>query len=115
MPTEGFEARVERRADGAVVVAEGEIDMATSPTLREALREPAAAEAAALVLDLRAVSFMDSSGLGIIVGQHKRARERGSRFAVAVDGAENVERILSLSGLTEVLEIVAHPEEALAG
>jgi anti-sigma B factor antagonist len=115
MPTEGFQARIERRGQGAVVVAEGEIDMASSPELRAALRDPGASAAPTVVLDLRAVTFMDSSGLGIIVGQHKRARESGSRFAVATAGADNVERILSLSGLTEVLEIVGDPDEALTG
>jgi anti-anti-sigma factor len=115
MPIEGFEARVERRGESAVVIAEGELDMATSPDLRAALREPAVTEATSVVLDLRAVTFMDSSGLGIIVGQHKRARERGSRFAVAVAGADNVARILSLSGLDEVLEIVGDPDEVPTG
>ena len=115
MSTEGFQARVERRGQSAVVVAEGEIDMASSPDLRAALRDPGVVDAASVVLDLRGVTFMDSSGLGIIVGQHKRARERGSRFAIAVAGADNVGRILSLSGLDEVLEIIGDPDEAAAG
>ena len=66
-------------------------------------------------LDLREVTFMDSSGLGVIVGQHKRAREEGFRFAVAVAGAAEVERILELSGLVAVLDIVDASDQLLAG
>jgi anti-sigma B factor antagonist len=103
------------RHDGLVVVAAtGEIDMSTSPRLRAALRDPGAT-APAVVLDLRSVTFMDSSGLGVIVGQHKRAREEGYRFAVAVAGAPEVRRILELSGLVGVLQVVDAPDDALAG
>jgi len=78
-----FSVRCEQRDGAAVVVVTGEVDMSTSPMLREGLRSPEA-QAETVVLDLRAVTFMDSSGLGAIVGQHKRAREHGFRFAVAV-------------------------------
>jgi anti-anti-sigma factor len=109
-----FSVRCEPRDGGAVVVVTGEVDMSTSPALREQLRAPEA-RAETVVLDLREVTFMDSSGLGAIVGQHKRAREHGFRFAVAVGGAVNVERILALAQLTQVLEIVQSPGDALAG
>jgi anti-anti-sigma factor len=107
-----FEVRHESRANGVVVVAAGEIDLATSPQLREALLNPAAG-AATVVLDLREVTFIDSSGLGVIVGQHKRAQERDEQFAVAVGGAAAVQRILELSGLVKVLDIVSDPQERI--
>lgn len=109
-----FEARCERRDGGAVVVARGEIDLATSPRLRAALRAPEA-RAPRVVLDLREVTFMDSSALGVIVGQYKRAREEGFRFAVAAEGADNVERILELAGLTSLLDMVDGSDDLLAG
>jgi anti-anti-sigma factor len=109
-----FSVRCEQRDGGAVVVVTGEVDMSTSPALREQLRAPEA-QAETVVLDLREVSFMDSSGLGAIVGQHKRAREHGFRFAVAVGGATGVERILVLAQLTQVLEIVQSPADVLSG
>ena len=84
-----FDVRCDVHDGVAVVVASGEIDLATSPELREALRLPEC-QASTVVLDLRAVTFMDSSGLGVIVGQNKRAREDGFRFAVAVAGASEV-------------------------
>lgn len=95
-----------------VVIAAGEIDLATSPQLRDALLAPEASSAR-VVLDLREVTFIDSSGLGVIVGQQKRAQEHDQRFAVAVGGAAAVQRILELSGLAKVLDVVDDPQERL--
>ena len=92
-----FKVRYEARGGGVIVIASGEIDLATSPELRKALLDPQA-KAPTVVLDLREVTFIDSSGLGVIVGQQKRAREHDEAFAVATAGASAVERILELSG-----------------
>ena len=108
-----FQVTTERHDGLVVVAASGEIDMSTSPQLRAALVDPEAS-GPAVVLDLRSVTFMDSSGLGIIVGQHKRAREEGYRFAVSVAGAPEVRRILELSGLVDVLQVVESPDDAVA-
>ncbi|HET6549771.1 MAG TPA: STAS domain-containing protein, partial [Solirubrobacter sp.] len=105
-----FKVSSEARGGGVLVVAGGEIDLATSPRLREALIDPAA-RAATVVLDLRAVTFIDSSGLGVIVGQQKRARESGERFAVAIAGGSPVERILEVTGLAGILDVIADPAE----
>jgi anti-anti-sigma factor len=108
-----FEVRHQTR-DGAVVVSvRGEIDLVTSPDLRAALLDERA-QAPVVVLDLREVTFIDSSGLGVIVGQQKRSQERNERFAVAVGGSLAVQRILDLSGLVKVLDIVDDPSERLA-
>jgi anti-anti-sigma factor len=106
-----FEVTRARRDGAVIVIATGEIDLASSPELRAALYDPET-KADTVVLDLREVTFMDSSGLGVIVGQHKRAREEGFRFCVAVQGATEVERILELSGLVAVLDI-ADPSDGL--
>ena len=64
------------------------------------------------MLDLRQVTFIDSSGLGVIVGQQKRSQEEGSSFSIAVAGASAVQRILDLSGLIKILDVVADPADA---
>jgi anti-sigma B factor antagonist len=107
-----FKVHYESREGGVVVIAGGEIDLASSPELRKALLDPQAS-AQTVVLDLREVTFIDSSGLGVIVGQQKRARETGKDFAVAIAGASAVERILELSGLVKVLDLVGEPSERL--
>ena len=105
-----FKVHSEARDGAVVVVASGEIDLATSPELRSALTDH---EAPKLILDLRKVTFIDSSGLGVIVGQQKRSQEDGHTFSVAVEGASAVQRILDLSGLVKILDVVADPAERL--
>ena len=109
-----FDVRLERRDAGVVVVASGEIDLWSAPEVKAALAGHGSRESA-VVLDLRAVTFMDSSGLGLIVESNQRARKHGFRFAVAVGGASDVHRILEMSGLTKVLAFVDDPDAFLAG
>jgi anti-anti-sigma factor len=106
-----FSVRCER-VDGAwVATAGGEIDMDSAPELRRALAGDG--DAALVVLDLRAVTFLDSSALGLIVVELRRARERGSRFAVAAGRGSEAHRVLELSGLLGTVEVVEAPEGAL--
>jgi anti-sigma B factor antagonist len=107
-----FKVRCESRAGAVVVIASGEIDLATSPQLRAELLKPEA-QAPTVVLDLRQVTFIDSSGLGVIVGQQKRSQEEERSFSIAVDGVSSVRRILDLSGLAKILDVVADPAERL--
>ncbi|HEY6889442.1 MAG TPA: STAS domain-containing protein [Solirubrobacter sp.] len=109
-----FDVRWEQRDAGVVVIATGEIDLWSAPEVNAALAKHRTRDAS-VVLDLRGVTFMDSSGLGLIVESNQRARKHGFRFAVAVGGASDVHRILEMSGLTQVLEFVDDPEAFLAG
>jgi len=83
-----FGVRRERRETGVVIVASGEIDLWSAPEVKAALAEQGSRECP-VVLDLRGVTFMDSSGLGLIVESNQRARKQGFRFAVAIGGAES--------------------------
>jgi anti-anti-sigma factor len=109
-----FDVRWEQRDAGVVVIATGEIDLWSAPEVNAALAKHRTRDAS-VVLDLRGVTFMDSSGLGLIVESNQRARKHGFRFAVAVGGASDVHRILEMSGHTRVLELVDDPEAFLAG
>jgi anti-anti-sigma factor len=102
-------------SDGtALLTAGGQLDLTCGDRFIACLREARDAEPERLVVDLREVTFIDSSGLGVIVGQQKRSQERNERFAVAVGGSLAVQRILDLSGLVKVLDIVDDPSERLA-
>jgi anti-anti-sigma factor len=106
-----FDVRWERREGGVVAIAGGEIDLWSAPDVRAAL---APHTEGAVVLDLRGVTFMDSSGLGLIVEQQQRARRHGFRFALSVVHSSDVHRILELSGLTKTLELTDDPDAFLA-
>lgn len=97
--------------NGALVAPRGDIDLATVPALDEALR--LAEESHKLVvLDLREVPFMDSSGLHTLIAADLRMREQGGRLVV-VQGGDQIRRLLGLTGADKQLEMVDDPAEAL--
>jgi anti-sigma B factor antagonist len=99
---------IEGRA--AVIALAGELDLAGAAELERELERLESSPPAALVLDLRGVEFMDSSGLRVIVLSGRRAEEHGRRFAL-VPGAAQVMRVFDLTRMRERLDFVASPEE----
>ena len=65
-----------------------------------------------MILDLRQIEFMDSTGLRVLLSAHQRAHETGRRFAL-VRGADQVERVLTLTGVRDLLTVVDAPEDLL--
>src|SRR5947209_7457457 len=99
-----FSARAERRDGAAVVVLGGELDLAAVDALHAVLARPEA-QGDTLVFDLRDVTFIDSSGLSVIVASHQRQRSSQGRFAVVVASPSAVQRLFELCGLTDTLTI----------
>ena len=100
----------ERRGDVVQVSVAGELDLATAPRLEEALRAAEESDAKTVLLDLRELDFMDSTGLRAIISADQRARESGHHFAV-VQGDENVKRVFEVTRLHERVQIVDAPED----
>jgi anti-sigma B factor antagonist len=90
--------------DSAKVHVAGELDIATTPQLQETLLEPQL-QAQLVVLDLREVAFMDSSGVHAIVNASIRARKVGRRL-VLLRGGLDVDRVFTLTGSSGDVEIV---------
>ncbi len=88
--------------DPPIVVADGQIDSHTSPFLDDALA--AMAPGARVSIDLSRVTFVDSSGLRVIVRAHKRQREGGGSL-VLVAPSQTVVKLLDITGLTAELDI----------
>ena len=89
-----------------VLAVQGEVDILTAPSLRERIEDASSSETPMLLIDLTSVSFLDSSGLGVLVSALKRVKERGGRLALAAS-TRPVLHVLSLTGLDKVFEI--HP------
>jgi anti-sigma B factor antagonist len=88
--------------DCAVIRVAGEVDVYTAPMLREQIRELAAKGAVHLIADLGQVDFLDSTGLGALVGGLKRLREAGGSLTLVIT-APRILRIFQITGLTKVL------------
>jgi anti-sigma B factor antagonist len=110
------EFRVDARNEpGATIIAiSGELDLASSPALEEALRRALASGPELVVVDLRELEFMDSTGLSVIVKAQQATRRAGRRMCL-VKGPPQVQRLLSLTGVAERIELVEAPGEAIAG
>jgi anti-sigma B factor antagonist len=108
--------RVEvRNADHATVISvSGELDLASSPALEEELERVSESGADVVVVDLRELEFMDSTGLSVLVRAHQAAQEHGRRLGL-VNGSQQVQRLLALTGVAERLTLADTPEELLDG
>lgn len=103
---------VSREADRVVLRLDGELDLASVPLLESEVESATLDDPARIVLDLRGLDFIDSTGLRAILLQDKRSTERGQTFAL-VRGSEQVQRLMRMTGVDEHLKIIASPEEIL--
>jgi anti-sigma B factor antagonist len=109
-----FRLEVHSEGEATVVAVSGELDLASSPTLQEELDRVSASNSQLLIIDLRELDFMDSTGLSVLVRAHQRAEEQGRQLAM-VKGPQQVQRLLSLTGVADRLRLVDRPEELLSG
>lgn len=87
-----------------VIAVEGEIDVYTAPQLRERLDEQIAQGRRLLVIDLQDVAFMDSTGLGVLVGRLKMVRSHEGTLRL-VCASERILKVFSITGLDKVFQI----------
>jgi anti-sigma B factor antagonist len=95
-----FEVDVRRQDGNLVIVPSGELDIATVDHVRGALEDRATGED--VEIDLRNLSFLDTSGLQLVVETHRRSREDGYELRI-VRGSTNVQRVFEIAGLERVL------------
>ncbi|NMB08779.1 MAG: anti-sigma F factor antagonist [Tissierellia bacterium] len=99
--------------DNLIIRLEGELDHHTSEEVRRKIdSEYYNNNLLNMVLDLGGLNFMDSSGIGLIMGRYKNCKEQGGKLSI-VNINSKVERILEMSGLMKIVNIYITVEEAL--
>lgn len=107
-----FRVEVRNHGRAAIIAVSGELDLASSPALQEELDRVATSDSQLVIVDLRGLDFMDSTGLSVLVRAHQRSEEQGRQLAM-VKGPQQVQRLLSLTGVGERLTLVDAPEDLL--
>jgi anti-sigma B factor antagonist len=102
---------IEQVGETHVVTLRGEVDAYSAPSLRLDLRSLIDDGCSSVVIDLSAVTFLDSSALGALVGALRRLRERGGELLI-VEPETTAARIFALTGLDTVLDL--YPTRAAA-
>jgi anti-sigma B factor antagonist len=110
-PPESFFCESGRAGGTAWVRPVGELDLDTAPQLEEALAGARAKGDRRLVLDMRRLTFMDSTGLRLVIRWDTAAREEGFEFAI-VPGPEVVQRVITLTGMDDQLTVADPPADA---
>jgi anti-sigma B factor antagonist len=96
-----------------VLPLEGEIDLHVSPEVAESLRKMAAKKPKRVIVDLTQVTYLDSSGLAVLIEGMQNIQEYGGKFAVA-GVQESVKHIFDIARLDQVFQIFLTVDEALA-
>jgi anti-sigma B factor antagonist len=106
---EHLNIQVTREADRVIVALDGELDMANAPLLQSTI-EDQDLTIKTVVLDLQQLRFLDSTGLRVILAARERCRENEQQFAIT-RGSEQVQRLLSVTGVAAHLRMLATPDE----
>lgn len=93
-------------SDPPVMTVRGEVDLASAPKLAAALSELIGRGHSLVALDLEAVEFIDSTGLGVLVGSVRRLRDEGGDLILRA-ASPAVTRILEMTGLGNVLPLAS--------
>lgn len=101
----------ERDGDVCLISVQGEIDVYTSSTLKDAIISAIEQGCINLIVDIDAVGFIDSSGLGVLVSGLRRVKENSGSMRI-VCTKENVLKIFRITGLDRVFPVFTSAEEA---
>jgi anti-sigma B factor antagonist len=100
---------IDKLIDKTIVSVAGEIDAYTAPKLREALTPLTDESKPNIIVNLKNVSYMDSTGLGVFVGLLKSVRKEDGQLKL-VELTERLERLFSITGLSDIIDISSKSE-----
>ena len=111
-PPEEFSITAADHDDRTHLTLRGELDLATAPELEQLVNESLDA-GQEVVVDLRGLEFMDSSGIRVLVAAHARAGRAGTRlFVVRPEAGSAVAKIVEVAGLDRELNTLDDPAQA---
>lgn len=113
MSAESRPFQIQTYADGTrrTLVLCGELDMLVAPELEDAVRRLCDGESGELILDLRDLTFMDSTGLRSTLAAHELCRQSGYSFAI-IPGPRQVQTLFELTGLADLLPFQSNGQAA---
>ena len=109
-----FRVSEQFRGGTSVVTVAGEVDVATAPALRDCLDQAVRRAEGAVVVDLLGVTFIDSTGLGVLIGAQRGCAEDGRELQLVI-AEPRILKVFEITGLTELFPIVATLEESADG
>jgi anti-sigma B factor antagonist len=98
-----------------VVSVTGEIDLFTAPEFKQRVMAPIAAGVDHVIVDLMETTFIDSSSLGVLIGAHRRLKERGGGGLIVACDAESIVKTFRITGLDGVFQLADSVDAALNG
>lgn len=96
--------------DYSVIKLKGEVDIYTAPSLRETIVDTVEKGRYKIVVDLDEVNFLDSTGLGVLVGGLKRVKQHDGELGI-ICNQEKVLRIFKITGLTKIFKMFESIDE----
>lgn len=105
-----FSCSVEIHGDVARIVPLGELDLDTADAVERCFEEAREAGYQRLVLDLRRLSFLDSTGLRLVLTHQVQSEKDGVEFGV-IRGSPRIQRVFTLGGVLERVRFVPAPED----
>ena len=106
--TDRFALTAERTGSVAVLALRGEVDVYAAPLLRTRLQELVVGDSETVAVDLSGASFLDSSGVGVLIGARKRLAANGRRLILRSPSPE-ARSVIAILGLEEYFGLEASP------
>jgi anti-anti-sigma factor len=104
LPAKPLEVETYREGDSMTIAVSGELDLATVHRLDAAIRRAEETEVGRIVLDLSALSFLDSTGLSVLLNASVRNRGDGNRLTFIPSKHDAVQRLIALTDTAEMFE-----------
>ncbi|MFL5894572.1 MAG: STAS domain-containing protein [Thermoleophilaceae bacterium] len=103
-----FHGYLETHGDKIAVVPEGDVDVRSAPEFQELISEAEQSRPAAVIIDLRGLTFLDSTGVHLLLRARDRAQSSGYRL-VLIRGPETVQHTLDVLNVSKLFEWAADP------